>query len=109
MAGFKNVDKASIFHLPNQIDYKKNRVISLTICDSEDIRIVLFSFDTEEAITEEQTPNTEHFTLLEGQMEVVIRGNKFVLNQNDSIIIEPEEEHSLLALTPCKLLQTSIK
>lgn len=109
MAGFKNIEKGSIFRLPELIDYKKNRVISLTLCDSSDIRIVLFSFDKDEAITEEQTPNTEQFTLIEGRMEVVIDGKKFMLNENETIIVKPEEEHSLLALTPSKMLQTSIK
>lgn len=109
MAGFKNVEKGNIFRLPELIDYKKNRVISLALCDSPDIRIVLFSFDKDEAITEEQTPSTEQFMLLEGKMEVVVEGKKFILNENETIIVEPENEHSLLALVPCKMLQTSIK
>ena len=109
MAGFKNIVKGSIFRLPDQIDYKTNRVISLAICDSPSIRIVLFSFDKDEAVTEEQTPNTEKFTLLEGEMEVVVSGKKSLLRAGDTIIAAPEEEHSLLALTPCKMLQTSIK
>ena len=82
MAGFKNVEKGNIFRLPELIDYKKNRVISLALCDSPDIRIVLFSFDKDEAITEEKTPSTEQFTLLEGKMEVVVEGKKFILNEN---------------------------
>ncbi len=109
MAGFKNIKKGSIFELPSLIDYRQNRVISLAICDSPSIRIVLFSFDKDEAVTEEQTPNTEQFTLLEGEMEVVVEGKKSLLHAGDTIVVAPEDEHSLLALTPCKMLQTSIK
>lgn len=109
LAGFKNIEKGKVFSLLDLIDYKTHRVISLTLCDSETLRIVLFSFDKDEAITEEQTQNAEQFTLLEGKMEFVIEGKKFMLEENDSIIINPDQEHSLLALTPCKMLQTSLK
>ncbi|MDO4719515.1 MAG: cupin domain-containing protein [Peptostreptococcaceae bacterium] len=109
MAGFKNIVKGEVFTLKEQIDYRKHRIISLTICDTEKIRMVLFSFDEEEAITEEQTPNTERFTLIEGRMEVVVDGRKYLLHEKESLWIPPEAEHSLLALAPSKMLQTSLK
>lgn len=109
MAGFKNIEKGTIITLTDQINYKKHQIISLTLCDTERIRMVLFSFDKEEAITEEETQNMEQFTLLEGDMEVVVEGKTFLLQPGESIIIYPQEEHSLLAKEPCKMLQTSLK
>lgn len=109
MTGFRHMEKGKVFSMKEMIGYKKHRIISSMLCDTESMRMVLFSFDEQEAITKEQTPNTEQFTLLEGKMEVVVGDSTFMLGVNDTIIVHPEEEHSLLALEPCKMLQTSLK
>lgn len=106
---FRTIEKAKNFCLQTLIEYKQNRIISLTLCNDSDIKIVLFSLDRQEAITEEQTPNIEHFQLLEGEMEISVEGKKAYLYPGESIVINPQEEHSLLAIKPSKMLQTSIK
>lgn len=106
---FKNIEKAEIFRLEDLIEYKKNRIISLTLCNNDDLKIVLFSLDQQEEITEEQTPNIEQFTLIEGELKIVINSKTAFLKPGESIIVNPLDEHSLLALKPSKMLQTSIK
>lgn len=107
--GFRNIEKAKMFCLEKIIEYKQNRIISFTLCNHSDIKIVLFSLDREEAVTEEQTPNCEEFKLIEGEMEIAVEGTKTHLYAGDSIIVNPHKEHSLLANKPCKMLQISLK
>lgn len=109
MSGFRNVEKGAVFSVEDLVNYRKHQIISLTICDTQALRTVVFSFDAEEAITKEQTPNTELFTLLEGTMEVTAGKKSFLLKSGESILVSPEEEHSMFALEPCKMLQTGLK
>lgn len=109
MAGIKNIEKAKVLNLKDLISYKQNQVISLTICNTDDLRIVLFSFDKNEEITDEQTPNVEFFTLIEGKMKAKIDNQEFIMNADDSIIIDREKTHSFVAIEQSKILQTSLK
>ena len=109
MPGFRNIEKAKVLNMKDLISYKINRVISLAICDTNDIRTVLFAFDKSEEITDEQTSNVEHFMLFEGEMRANIEGKEFIMKEGDSIIVDREKTHSFVALTQAKLLQTSLK
>ncbi len=107
MSGYRNIELGSKFLMQDQIDYKTNRIISLNICETKDIRMVLFSFYKDEDISEEVTQDYEQYSIIEGEATITLEGKKFSLCKNDTIIVPPDKTHSIYAITNCKILQTS--
>ena len=78
---FRNIEPSKIHRLEDAIEHKQNQVLSLNLCNHSDIKIVLFSLDQKEAITEEQTPDFEQFNLLQGELELSLDGEKSTSTQ----------------------------
>ena len=51
MAGLKNIDKAAILTLKEQVDYQPGQVVSKTLAQNDALSITLFSFAAGEEIS----------------------------------------------------------
>ena len=105
---FKNISLASPVELKKLIDYRHERIISLSIHSSDHLDFVIYAMDRHEIISEETTPGSEYISILEGELRVQIEEKTFLLAEGQSIIIPPLQSHSLEALTPCKMVQLSV-
>lgn len=105
---FKNIILESPVKLKDMVDYKKGRIISHSICNTEHVKIVIFSLDQGELISDETTPSSECFTVLEGNIQFCSGDSTHILTEGDSIVVPPLVNHSLEAIEKSKFLQTSI-
>ncbi len=109
MEYFRNLQHSTVFCLENLVSCREKRILSRRICESDALRMVVFAFDRGEEITKETTPSAEVFCLLDGHMEASLGGRPATLLPGMALAAPPEEEHSLLALESCKMLQISLK
>ena len=95
--------------LTELIDYQKESIVSRTIIDKETGTVTLFAFDENQGLSEHTAPFDALVYNLEGEVEVIISGNKILLSKGDMVIMPANKPHSLKATKRFKMLLTMIK
>ena len=67
MKGMKNIDKAEVLVLKDQVTYQKGQVVSKTLAQNEHLSVTLFSFDKGEEISTHASGGDAMVTVLEGK------------------------------------------
>ena len=65
MTGIKNVNKAEVMTLKEQVEYQKGQVVSKTMAQNEHVSVTLFSFDKGEEISTHESGGDAFVTCLD--------------------------------------------
>jgi quercetin dioxygenase-like cupin family protein len=101
--------KKEILNLESLLDYQEGSVVSRTIINKDVGTITLFSFDKGESLSEHTAPYDALVYVFDGEAEIIISGEKFVLNTGQMIIMPANEPHALKALEKFKMMLIMIK
>lgn len=107
MAGdkfIKNIDHAKVLQLDALADYQEGRVVSRTLSQGRALSVTLFAFDKGEEISTHSAPGDAMVYLLDGEAEVTIGGEKFVLKAGETIVMPAQIPHGLMAKERFKML-----
>ena len=104
----KNIDFSSVLELESLVDYQTGRVVSRTLAQGRPLSLTLFAFDKGEEISAHSSPGDAMVYILDGQSEVTVGGEKFILNKGDTIVMPAAIPHSLMAVERFKMLLTVI-
>ena len=63
----KNIDKAAVLSLKDQVAYQPGQVVSRTLAQNAAVSVTLFSFDKGEEISNHQSPGDAFVTCLDGE------------------------------------------
>lgn len=99
-----NVEK-----LVELVSYQEGAVVSRTILDKDAGTVTLFAFDAGEGLSEHTTPYDAMVAVLDGEAEVKIGGEPFLLGEGDTIIMPADVPHALRAVERFKMLLVMIK
>jgi quercetin dioxygenase-like cupin family protein len=102
-------DKAQVKTLTQLVDYQEGTVVSRTLIDRKTGTVTLFAFDKGQGLSEHTAPFDALVCILDGEVEITISGNPFVLKQGEMIIMPAGEPHALKAMTPFKMMLTMIR
>jgi quercetin dioxygenase-like cupin family protein len=105
----ENFDEAITFNLSNIIDYKSNDILVKNIVIRNTVIIQYLLFDFGKVQVYKKSPFLRFIYIVEGKAEVVINKNSTFLQKGDSILIPGNEESSIEANQPFKMLCTTIK
>ncbi len=97
------------FSLMDLVDYQAGAIVSNTILKQESGSVTLFAFDTSESLSEHTAPFDALVQVLEGELEIHIAGQPYLLSGNASIILPANKPHALKAIQQAKMLLTMIK
>lgn len=100
----KNIDKATVLVLKNEVEYQKGQVISKTLSQNEHHSITLFSFDKNEEISSHESDGDALVFCLDGQGEITIDDKKYILNEGESIVMPKKHPHAVFAKEKFKML-----
>jgi len=100
---------SKVMHLPDLIAYQEGAVVSRQITKADAGNVTLFAFDQDQGLSEHTAPFDALVHVLEGEAEVTISGQPFVLNAGDVIIMPANEPHALKARQKYKMLLTMIR
>lgn len=98
-----NTFAKKIINLKNGIEYQENSIVSKTIVTSTDSSLTLFAFDKGQAIASHSAPVDAVVQAVEGEVEITISNEKFLLKEGDIILMPKGEPHGLVALTKFKM------
>ena len=74
MDGMKNISKAEVLTLRDQVAYQSGQVVSRTLAQNEHVSVTLFSFDKGEEISTHESGGDAMVTCLDGVGRITIDG-----------------------------------
>ena len=104
MTGIKNINKAEVMALKEQVEYQDGQVVSKTLAQNEHVSVTLFSFDKGEEISTHKSGGDAFMTCLDGVGKVTIDGEEYILKEGDSIVMPAKHPHAVYGQEQFKML-----
>lgn len=105
----QSISKNAVFNPSKSIEYTENGIVSKLLSKKETGNVTLFAFDKNQGLSEHTAPFDAIIQLLDGEAEVTINKEKFILSKEDMIIMPANIPHSIYASSAFKMLLTMIK
>jgi len=103
----QNVPKVNT--LSNMVEYQNGSVVSKTLIKKSAGNVTLFAFDEGEGLSEHTAPFDALVNILDGEAEVIISDENYIVKQGEMIIMPADEPHALKAVKRFKMMLTMIK
>ncbi len=100
----KNISKAEVLTLKEQIAYQDGQVVSRTLVQNEAVSITLFSFAKGEEISTHESGGDAFVTCLDGVGKITIDGIKYLLHEGESIVMPAKHPHAVYGQEQFKML-----
>lgn len=104
MDGMKNISKAEVLTLRDQVAYQSGQVISRTLAQNEHVSVTLFSFDKGEEISTHESGGDAMLTCLDGVGRITIDGVEHILHEGESIVMPARHPHAVYGQEQFKML-----
>ncbi|MDF9834290.1 quercetin dioxygenase-like cupin family protein [Ereboglobus sp. PH5-5] len=102
-------EKGKILEFAALADYSEGGIVSKQVLKNEAGNITLFAFDKGQGLSEHTAPFDAMVQILDGEAEIKIGGNPFVLGKGKAVILPANIPHALHAVEKFKMLLTMIK
>ena len=104
MDGMKNISKAEVLTLRDQVAYQSGQVVSRTLAQNEHVSVTLFSFDKGEEISTHESGGDAMVTCLDGVGRITIDGVEHILHEGESIVMPAHHPHAVYGQEQFKML-----
>lgn len=108
MDGMKNISKAEVLTLRDQVSYQSGQVVSRTLAQNEHVSVTLFSFDKGEEISTHESGGDAMVTCLDGVGKITVDGVEHILHEGESIVMPARHPHAVYGQEQFKMLLTVI-
>lgn len=95
--------------LIDAVGYQDGSIVSKQVIKKPNGNITLFAFDKDESLTEHTSPYEAVVYMVDGEMEIKIGGNPYIVKAGEIIVMPPDVPHGLKATVQSKMLLTMIK
>lgn len=100
----KNITKAEVLTLKEQVDYRDGQVVSKTLAQNQHVSVTLFSFDKDEEISTHESDGDAFVTCLDGVGRITIDGVEHLLREGESIVMPAGHPHAVYGEERFKML-----
>ena len=104
MDGMKNISKAEVLTLRDQVAYQSGQVVSRTLAQNEHVSVTLFSFDKGEEISTHESGGDAMVPCLDGVGRITIDGVEHILHEGESIVMPARHPHAVYGQGQFKML-----
>lgn len=104
MDGMKNISKAEVLTLRDQVAYQSGQVVSRTLVQNEHVSVTLFSFDKGKEISTHESGGDAMVTCLDGMGRITIDGVEHILHEGESIVMPARHPHAVYGQEQFKML-----
>ncbi len=101
--------KKSILNLKSLLEYQEGSVVSRALINKDIGTVTLFSFDKGESLSEHTAPFDALVYVFDGEAEITISRENFMLTSGQMIIMPANEPHALKAIEKFKMMLIMIK
>lgn len=95
--------------LADLIEIQPGSVVSRTLLGKPAGTITLFAFDKDQGLSEHTAPFDALVLCLDGELEIMIAGNRHRLAPGEALLMPSSKPHALRALSATKMLLTMIR
>ena len=100
----KNINKAEVLVLREQVAYQQGQVVSRTLAQNEALSVTLFAFDKGEEISTHKSDGDAFVTCLDGVGRITIDGMEYELTPGESIVMPAGHPHAVCGKEQFKML-----
>lgn len=93
----KNLSKAEVLTLKDQVSYQEGQVVSKTLAQNPFISVTLFAFDKGEEISTHESDSDAFVTCLDGLGKLTIDGEPHIVHEGESIVMPARHPHAVFA------------
>ena len=104
MSLMKNVSKAEVLALKDQVSYQEGQVVSKTLAQNDAVSVTLFAFDKDEEISTHESGGDAFVTCLDGVGRITIDGEEYQLHEGESIVMPAKHPHAVYGQEQFKML-----
>ena len=104
MSAIKNIDKATVLTLKNEVSYQPGQVVSKTLAQNSAVSVTLFAFDKGEEISTHESGGDAFVTGLDGVGKITIDGVDYTLHEGESIVMPARHPHAVFGQEQFKML-----
>lgn len=99
----------SVSKLINMINYQEGSIVSKEIIKKDGGTVTLFASDKGQGLSEHTAPFDALVDIIDGQAEVTISGEAFIVKEGEMMIMPANKPHSVQAKERFKMLLILIK
>jgi len=100
----KNIAKAEVLTLKEQVSYMENQVVSKTLIQNQNVNMTLFAFAKNEEISSHESKGDAFILCLDGMGEITIDEEKYILIEGQTIVMPAGHPHAVYAKEQFKML-----
>lgn len=100
---YKNIEKQQKLLLKDLVEYMPGQVISKTLVQNDKVSMTIFSFDKGEEISTHAAGGDAMVTVLEGTGKFTVGGEKFILNEGETLIMPKDIPHAVFGQEKFKM------
>ncbi|MDY4231167.1 MAG: cupin domain-containing protein [Candidatus Faecousia sp.] len=100
----KNISKAEVVTLREQVTCQPGQVVSRTLAQNDAVSITLFAFDKGEEISSHRSGGDAFVTCLEGVGRITVDGQQYILHEGESIVMPAGHPHAVFGQEQFKML-----
>lgn len=104
MSMMKNINKAEVLVLKDEVAYQEGQVVSKTLAQNDALSVTLFAFDKDEEISTHESGGDAFVTCLDGVGRITIDGVKHELHEGESIVMPAKHPHAVYGKEQFKML-----
>ena len=104
MNAIKNIEKAQVLTLKNEVSYQPGQVVSKTLAQNNSLSVTLFAFDKGEEISTHESGGDAFVTCLDGVGKITIDGKDYELHEGESIVMPARHPHAVYGQEQFKML-----
>lgn len=101
-------EKGKVFNFNESIAYADGGVVSKELVHTDYGSVTLFSFDAGQSLSPHLAPYDALINIIDGEMELVVNGQKNILKKGESFIIPAGALHAVIAPERLKMALTMI-
>lgn len=103
------LEPAKITELSSLVSYNPGAIVSRTLLQNKAGTLTVFAFDQGQALSEHSAPFDALVQILDGEAEITIAGEKFLLKAGQIILMPANIPHAVRAVSAFKMLLTMFK
>lgn len=104
----KNIKKAQVLRLGEQVQYAEGQVVSKTLVQNSAVSLTIFAFEKDEEISTHESGGDAMVTALDGVGRITIDGVAHILSAGDTIVMPARVPHAVYGVERFKMLLTVV-
>ena len=96
-------------NLATEVEIPKNGILSRTIFADEQLKVIIFGFDTGQELSKHTASSAAIIHILKGEATLTLGGERMEVGEGAWAHMAPHLEHAIFAKTPVVMLLTVLQ